>query len=98
MGRAKLALEVAERRREVGVRVLDLDEEPRLAISNDHEVDLALGLVAHVAQLEDAEPEILPALDRLEQLTADERLGARAEVGDRRPVAREPLGLLAQRG
>ena len=59
-----------------------LDEEPGLIVADDEEVDLAFHLVAHVPQLDLAEPEVGPALDSLEQVAGDEGLGALARVCD----------------
>lgn len=57
------------------------------ASSDDDEVDFALLFVAQVAEFKAAEPEVVPAIDRFEQVAGDECFGALAGIIDARPIA-----------
>ena len=84
-------------RRQLRVARFDLDEAPRLALAHDQEIDLPLELVAQVAQLEAPQSQIVPAVDRLEQMAGDQGFRPGTGILAARPIAQEPLRLLHQR-
>src|SRR5205814_685452 len=73
-----------------------VDEKPRLAITQQQKINLPLGLVTHVTQLELAKAQIGPTLGGLEQVAGNERSCPRARLDHSGPVAQKPFWLLAQ--
>ena len=71
---ADLLLKVRERRAHGRLAVLHLGEEPGTPVARPQEADLPLLLVAQVPELEPAEPQVVPAVDRLQQVAGHERL------------------------
>jgi hypothetical protein len=92
MGGVCLRLEMGKGWRQRRVGLLHFDQQPRLAVADNQEVDFALRLVAQVAEFKISEPQIGPALNRLQQMTADKGLGPVARVIDSAPVAQKWLG------
>src|SRR3977135_676772 len=72
-------------------------EEPRAAVAQHQEINLALYLVAHVAQLELPEPEVGPTLHRFQQVAGHECPPTGHGVCDTGPVPQKPLRFLAKR-
>ena len=58
------------------VAFLRFHEKPWLAVLSNHEINLALGLVAEIAKSEVAIAKIRPSFHRLEQMACDECLNS----------------------
>ncbi len=86
-----------KRARHVRVGCLRLHEKPGRAVFRDEKVHLHLRLVPHIVERIVAKPEIVPHVDRLEQMARDKVLVTRPFVRHFAPVALVPLWRLAYR-
>src|SRR5262249_27596321 len=95
---ARAFLKVMQRGRHImtGSFAANGHQEPRPPVTQHQKINLALQLVAYIAQLEPTESQVGPALYRLQQMTCNERSAARRSVSHARPVPQEPAWFLSK--
>ena len=95
LSRLGLCLKVGEGRRQARVTHLHFEREPRLVVFYQEKILFAFLLIAYVAQLEFAKSEVVPAIDRLEQMAGDQSLRPRPVVCESAPAPQEPIRFFA---